>query len=51
MAATVIISAILVLVAAKIAAGLIKEHKQGKNGCGFSCGGCAMRDVCHSDKK
>lgn len=49
--ATIAVSAILLAVVGIIVFKMIKDKKAGKSGCGCGCGGCAMKDVCHSDKK
>lgn len=49
--ATIAVSAVLIAVVGIIVLKMIKDKKAGKSGCGCGCGGCAMKDVCHSDKK
>jgi hypothetical protein len=33
-----------------VVCGIINK-KKGKGGCSCGCGGCAMKDSCHSNKK
>lgn len=46
-AATIIISAVLILVVALVTAYLIKNKKQGKTTCGCGCKGCPNESLCH----
>ena len=46
--ATVILSLVLLLIAASIVYSLIKNKKKGVSSCGCSCGGCPMASKCHS---
>ena len=45
-AATIIVMAVLILIAALIIAHMIRCKKNGKSSCGGNCGGCAMRGCC-----
>jgi hypothetical protein len=45
---TIIISVIIVALVIFIVANEIIKKKKGKGGCSCGCGGCAMKDVCHS---
>ena len=29
---------------------IVRNRKQGKNGCGGNCAGCAMRGQCHNEE-
>lgn len=48
--ATIIISAVLVLVVAAIIVSMIRSKKKGKSSCGCGCAGCAMNGACHPAK-
>lgn len=47
---TIIVAAVIAgIVIAIIARGIINK-KNGKGSCSCGCGGCAMKDSCHSKK-
>jgi len=48
---SIIVSAVLLTVIIAIIALKIKDKKKGKKSCGCGCSSCAMKDVCHSEKK
>lgn len=48
--ATIIISAVLVLVVAAIIVSMVRSKRKGKSSCGCGCAGCAMNGACHSAK-
>lgn len=48
--ATIIISAVLVLVTAAILVSMIRGKRKGKSSCGCGCAGCAMNGACHLAK-
>lgn len=48
--ATIIISAVLLLVVAVIIAGMVRDKRKGKSSCGCGCAGCAMNGACHPEK-
>ncbi len=48
--ATIIISAILVLVVAAILVSMVRSKRKGKSSCGCGCAGCAMNGACHPPK-
>lgn len=48
--ATIIISAVLVLVVAAVIANIVRGKKKGKSSCGCGCAGCAMNGICHPKK-
>ncbi len=48
--ATIIISAVLVLVAAAILVSMVRGKRKGKSSCGCGCAGCAMNGACHPAK-
>ena len=54
--ATIIISAVLLLVVAAVIAGMARGKKKGKSACGCGCASCpagsccSMNDACHPAK-
>lgn len=48
--ATIIISAILLLMVAVVIASMVRGKKKGKSSCGCGCAGCAMNGACHPAK-
>lgn len=48
--ATIIVLLIVVLVVALVVIKMIKDKKAGKKSCNCGCGGCPMKDTCHSNK-
>ena len=48
---TAIVLAILILLAGGAVFRIVQNHKTGKGTCSCGCGGCAMSEICHSDKK
>ncbi|MCI8433791.1 MAG: FeoB-associated Cys-rich membrane protein [Lachnospiraceae bacterium] len=54
--ATIIISAVLVLLVATVIASMVHSKRKGKSSCGCGCGGCpagslcAMNGACHRPK-
>lgn len=48
--ATVIISLILIAIAAGINIKLLRDKKNGKPSCGCGCENCPMSGICHSGK-
>lgn len=48
---TIIVGAVVLAVIASIIAFKIRANKKGKRSCGCGCNSCAMKDVCHGDKK
>lgn len=48
--ATIIISAVLLLVVAAVIASMVRGKRKGKSSCGCGCAGCAMNGACHSGK-
>ena len=48
--ATIIISAVLLLVVGAVIAGMVRGKRKGKSSCGCGCAGCAMNDACHPGK-
>ncbi len=49
--ATIIISAVLILVSAAIIASMVRGRRKGKVSCGCGCAGCAMNGACHPAKQ
>ena len=45
--ATIIISAVLVLVVAAILVSIVRGKRKGNSSCGCGCAGCAMHGACH----
>ncbi len=45
--ATIIVSGIVIAAVAAVVIKLVKDRKNGNNGCGCGCSGCAMADKCH----
>ncbi len=48
--ATIIISAVLVLMVSMSIASMVRSKKKGKSSCGCGCAGCAMNGACHPAK-
>ena len=48
---TIIIIAVLVLMAALIIRSIVKDKKAGKNTCGANCAHCANAGYCHKKEK
>lgn len=48
--ATIIISIVLMIVAAAVIVSMIRSKKKGKSSCGCGCAGCAMNGACHPAK-
>ena len=49
--ATIIISAVLVLVVAAIIVSMVRSKRKGKSSCGCGCAGCAMNGACHPQSR
>lgn len=49
--ATILISAVLVVIVAAVIAGMVRDKKKGKSSCGCGCSGCAMNGACHRKKE
>lgn len=49
--ATIVISAILIMVVAAVIVGMVRNKRKGKSSCGCGCAGCAMNGSCHSQKQ
>ena len=48
--ATIIISAVLLLVVAAVIVSMVRGKRKGKSSCGCGCAGCAMNGACHPAK-
>ncbi|MBR3932381.1 MAG: FeoB-associated Cys-rich membrane protein [Clostridia bacterium] len=48
---TLIVLAVIVIISGTIIARGIINKKRGKSSCSCGCGGCAMADVCHKNRK
>ena len=48
--ATIIISAVLLLVVAAVIASMVRGKRKGRSSCGCGCAGCAMNGACHPAK-
>lgn len=54
--ATIIISAVLLLVVAAVIVSMVRGKRKGRSSCGCGCAGCpagsccAANDACHSEK-
>ncbi len=48
--ATILISAVLIIMVAAVIVSMVRGKKQGKSSCGCGCAGCAMNGTCHSAK-
>lgn len=48
---TIIISSLIALAVIGIIVNEIVKKKKGKGGCSCNCGGCAMKELCHSEKE
>ncbi len=48
--ATIIISAVLVLMVSMSIASMVRSKRKGKSSCGCGCAGCAMNGACHPAK-
>lgn len=49
--ATIVVLLIVIAVLALVVAKMIKDKKAGKKSCSCGCGGCPMKDSCHSNNK
>lgn len=45
--ATIIVSAVLVIVVTAAIASIVRGKRKGKSSCGCGCAGCAMNGACH----
>lgn len=50
-AATIIISAILILLVILVVVKMIRDKRSGKSSCSCGCSNCAMQGACHQNKK
>ncbi len=49
--ATIIVFLVVALVVGLVVFKMIKDKKAGKKSCSCGCGGCPMKDSCHSNNK
>ncbi len=49
--ATIIVLLIVASVVGLVVFKMIKDKKAGKQSCSCGCGGCPMRESCHSNNK
>ena len=49
--ATIIVFFVVALVVGLIIIKMVKDKKAGKSSCSCGCGGCPMKDSCHSNNK
>ena len=49
-AATIIVTAILLIVIAAVIVKLIRDKKRGRSSCGCQCANCPMAGKCHEKK-
>ena len=47
----IVITLLLVLIAAAIIAGMVRERRSGRSGCSCGCNGCANAPYCHPPKE
>lgn len=47
---TIIVAALVAAALVAIAVNGIRNKKKGKTSCSCGCGGCAMKDSCHSNR-
>lgn len=50
-AATIVISAILILLVVAVIVKLMRDKRNGRTSCGCGCSNCAMQGTCHQNKK
>lgn len=49
--ATIIISAVMLIVVMAIIVRMVRNKKKGRSSCGCGCAGCAMNGSCHPQKQ
>ncbi|MBE6824176.1 MAG: FeoB-associated Cys-rich membrane protein [Ruminococcaceae bacterium] len=49
--ATILVLLVVIAVVSLVVIKMIRDKKKGKKSCSYGCGGCPMKDSCHSDKK
>lgn len=49
--ATIVVLLIVIAVVTLVVVKMIKDKKAGKKSCSCGCGGCPMKDTCHSSDK
>lgn len=48
---SIIVLLVVVAVITVIVVKIVLDKRRGKSSCSCGCGGCAMKDVCHSKEK
>lgn len=48
--ATIIITAVLLVIVAAIIVSIVKDKRRGKSSCGCKCASCPMSGSCHNKK-
>ena len=48
--ATIIISALLIVIVTAVIIGIVRDKKKGKYSCGCGCADCPMSGSCHTEK-
>lgn len=43
----ILVALVLALIVAAVAAGMVRDKKSGRGGCGCGCRGCANAPYCH----
>lgn len=49
--ATILISAVLLLMVAAAVASIVRGKRKGNSSCGCGCAGCAMNGACHPKRE
>lgn len=49
--ATIIVFLVVALVVGLVIFKMVSDKKKGKSSCSCGCGGCPMKDSCHSNNK
>lgn len=49
--ATIIVFLVVAFVVGLVIIKMVKDKKAGKKSCSCGCGGCPMKDSCHSNNK
>lgn len=49
--ATIIVFLVVALVVGLVVFKMVRDKKKGKSSCSCGCGGCPLKDSCHSNSK
>lgn len=49
--ATIIVFLVVALVVGLVVLKMVRDKKKGKSSCSCGCGGCPLKDSCHSNSK